>query len=227
MKNIRIDFVSDVACPWCAIGLGSLEQALDQLKNEIQVELQFHPFELNPNMPKGGQDTMEHLMHKYGSSRETIQKNQEQILIRAAAAGFPFNDKVRPKVYNTFDCHRLLHWAMAEVSLAAQYLLKRELLISYFRLLEDLDDPEVLLGAVKRAGINVQEAKKVLESNQYTDEVREALAYYKAIGITAVPSIIFEGKYLVQGGQPAEVFVDTIRQIANESVADQKDDDSI
>ena len=225
MKNIRIDFVSDVACPWCAIGLGSLEQALDQLKEEIQVELQFHPFELNSSMPKGGQDTMEHLMQKYGSSKETIQKNQEQILLRAAAAGFPFSEKVRPRVYNTFECHRLLHWAMTEVSLAAQYLLKRELLISYFRLLEDLDDPEVLLGAVKRAGINVVEARKILESDKYASEVREALAYYRTIGINAVPSVIIEGKYLVQGGQPAEVFVETLRQIANESSNDTESED--
>jgi predicted DsbA family dithiol-disulfide isomerase len=97
MKNIRIDFVSDVACPWCAIGLGSLEQALDQVKDEIQVELQFHPFELNPNMPKGGHDTLEHLMQKYGSSEEEIRKNQHQIQLRANAVGFPFNEQVRPR----------------------------------------------------------------------------------------------------------------------------------
>jgi len=227
MKNIRIDFVSDIACPWCAIGLGSLEQALEQLKNEIQVELQFHPFELNPDMPKGGQDSMEHLTQKYGSSKETIQKNQEQILERAKAVGFPFNEKVRPRIYNTFDCHRLLHWAMTDVSLAAQYLLKRELLISYFRLLEDLDDPEVLLNAVKRAGINVVEARKVLESDMYTNEVREALAYFRTIGINAVPSIIVEGKYLLQGGQPPEVFVNTLRQVANELTTDAESDDLI
>ena len=225
MKNIRIDFVSDVACPWCAIGLGSLEQALEQLKDEIQVELQFHPFELNPDLPKGGQDCMEHLMQKYGSSQETIQKNQEQILERAKAVGFPFNEKVRPKIYNTFHCHRLLHWVMTDVSLAAQYLLKRELLISYFRLLEDLDDPEVLLNAVKRAGINVVEARKVLESDIYTSEVREALAYFRTIGINAVPSIIVEGKYLLQGGQAPDVFVNTLRQVANELSTDSESDD--
>ena len=216
MKNIRIDFVSDVACPWCAIGLGSLEQAIDQLKDEINIEIQFHPFELNPGMPPGGQDTMEHLMQKYGSSHEQIAANQAQIQERAKAAGFPFNEKVRPRVYNTFTCHRLLHWAQADISLAAQYLLKRELLKAYFTNIENLDDPEVLLNAVKRAGLNSSEAKKIIESDQYTNEVQEALLYYKTIGITAVPSVIVEGKYLIQGGQPAEVFMSSLRQIAAE-----------
>jgi predicted DsbA family dithiol-disulfide isomerase len=216
MKNIRIDFVSDVACPWCAIGLGSLEQAIDQLKDEINIEIQFHPFELNPGMPPGGQDTMEHLMQKYGSTHEQIAANQAQIQERAKSAGFPFNEKVRPRVYNTFTCHRLLHWAQADISLAAQYLLKRELLKAYFTNIENLDDPEVLLNAVKRAGLNSSEAKKIIESDQYTNEVQEALLYYKTIGITAVPSVIVEGKYLIQGGQPAEVFMSSLRQIAAE-----------
>ena len=216
MKNIRIDFVSDVACPWCAIGLGSLEQALDQVKDEIQVELQFHPFELNPNMPPGGQETLEHLTQKYGSPEEDIRKNQQQIQSRANAVGFLFNEQIRPRVYNTFNCHRLLHWAQTEISLAAQYLLKRELLAAYFTLNQNLDDPEVLFDAVRRAGLNVSQAKLVLESDQYTSDVREALEYYKTIGITAVPSVIVEGKYLIQGGQPAEVFANALRQIAQE-----------
>ena len=216
MKNIRIDFVSDVACPWCAIGLGSLEQALDQVKDEIQVELQFHPFELNPNMPPGGQETLEHLTQKYGSPEEDIRKNQQQIQSRANAVGFLFNEQIRPRVYNTFNCHRLLHWAQTEISLAAQYLLKRELLTAYFTLNQNLDDPEVLFDAVRRAGLNVSQAKLVLESDQYTNDVREALEYYKTIGITAVPSVILEGKYLIQGGQPAEVFANALRQIAAE-----------
>jgi predicted DsbA family dithiol-disulfide isomerase len=221
MKNIRIDFVSDVACPWCAIGLGSLEQALDQVKDEIQVELQFHPFELNPNMPPGGQDTLEHLMQKYGSAEEDIRKNQQQIQLRANAVGFPFNEQVRPRVYNTFNCHRLLHWVQTEISLAAQYLLKRELLTSYFTLNEDLDDPEVLLGAVGRAGLNISKAREILESDKYTSDVREALEYYKTIGISAVPSVIVEGKYLIQGGQPAEVFANALRQIAAEQTTNE------
>ena len=199
MKNIRIDFVSDVACPWCAIGLGSLEQAIDQLKDEINIEIQFHPFELNPGMPPGGQDTMEHLMQKYGSSHEQIAANQAQIQERAKAAGFPFNEKVRPRVYNTFTCHRLLHWAQTDI--------------------KNLDDPEVLLNAVKRAGLNSSEAKKIIESDQYTSEVQEALLYYKTIGITAVPSVIVEGKYLIQGGQSAEVFMSSLRQIAAEQTS--------
>jgi len=220
MKNIRIDFVSDVACPWCAIGLGSLEQAIEQLKDEMTVELQFHPFELNPGMPIGGQDTLEHLMSKYGSNREQIIANQTQIQQRAKEAGFEFNTAIRPRVYNTFTCHRLLHWAQSKVSLSAQYLLKRELFTAYFTLNENLDDPEVLLRAVKRAGLNENMAREVIESDQFASEVQEALAYYRTIGITAVPSVIVESKYLIQGGQSAEVFASSLRQIAIEQTSE-------
>lgn len=220
MKNIRIDFVSDVACPWCAIGLGSLEQAVEQLKDEISVELQFHPFELNPGTPPGGQDTLEHLMGKYGSTREQIIANQTQIQQRAKESGFSFNAAIRPKIYNTFTCHRLLHWAQSQVGLTAQYLLKRELLTAYFTLNEDLDDSEVLLRAVQRAGLNESLAKEVIESDQFTNEVKEAMAYYRTIGITAVPSVIVDGKYLIQGGQSAEVFANSLRQIAAEQTSE-------
>ena len=223
MKNIRIDFVSDVACPWCAIGLGSFEQAVEQLKGEISVELQFHPFELNPETPPGGQDTLEHLMGKYGSTREQIIANQTQIQQRAKESGFPFNEAIRPKIYNTFTCHRLLYWAQATISLSAQYLLKRELLTAYFTLNEDLDHPEVLLRAVQRAGLNEQKAKEVIDSDQFTSEVKEAMAYYRTIGFTAVPSVIVDGKYLIQGGQSAEVFVNSLRQIAAEQTSEMQE----
>jgi predicted DsbA family dithiol-disulfide isomerase len=216
MKKIRIDFVSDVACPWCAVGLGSLEQAIHELKEEITVDLQFHPFELNPGMPKGGQDTIEHLMKKYGLTQEQVIANQQQIQQRAEQSGFPFNEKIRPRVYNTFTCHRLLHWALVEFGEIDQYHLKRELLNSYFTLNENLDETQTLLGAIERASLPVEEAKRIIDTDEYSAEVKESLLQSQELGISAVPSVIVNQKYLIQGGQSAEVFVNALRQISND-----------
>ena len=214
MKKIKIDFVSDVACPWCAVGLGALTKALNNLKGEVDAELHFQPFELNPQMPIGGQDTVEHLTEKYGMPAEQIQRSQEQIRERAAAVDFPFSENIRPRIYNTFNCHRLLHWADVELGAKAQADLKKELLISNFRLGDVLDDPKALLGAVERAGLDVKRATQVLESNEFADEVRQVQVHYRDLGITAVPSIIFNNKHLLQGGQPVEMFEQAIRQIS-------------
>jgi predicted DsbA family dithiol-disulfide isomerase len=217
MKNIHIDFVSDVACPWCAVGLGSLEQAMEQLKDEIQINLVFHPFELNPHMPAEGQDTIEHLVKKYGSTKEQMAANQLQIKQRAKEAGFEFHEQVRPRVYNTFNCHRLIHWALVEHDAAAQYRLKREFLKSYFTLNLNVSDEQVILDAVERAGLPVDSAKRVLHSEQYVQDIKQSIEYYQSLGISAVPSVIVNDQYLIQGGQPSHVFVDALRRIAQES----------
>ena len=214
MKKIKIDFVSDVACPWCAVGLGALTKALNNLKNEVEAELTFQPFELNPQMPLGGQDTIEHLTEKYGMPAEQIKRSQAQIRERAAAVDFPFSENIRPRIYNTFNCHRLLHWSGVELGADAQYRLKNELLISNFRLGHVLDDPKALLDAVARAGLDVKRAAEVLNTNEFADDVRKAQTHFRDLGITAVPSIIFNGKHLLQGGQPVEMFEQAIRQIS-------------
>lgn len=215
-KKIKIDFVSDVACPWCAVGLGALEQALDHLKGEIEFDLHFQPFELNPNMPKGGQDTVEHLMQKYGSTPEQVAKSQEQIKARAEAVGFPFAPALRKRVYNTFNCHRLLHWAGHELGQEEQHRLKKELLITYFTRVEDLDDPETLLKAVDRASLDRQRATVVLSSDEFAEDVRASQAHYASLGIAAVPTVIFNDQYLLQGGQPTEMFEQALRQLMEE-----------
>ena len=109
--QLRIDFVSDVSCPWCAVGLASLQQALARLEGEVAADIHFQPFELNPQMAAEGEDSTEHLVRKYGSSAEQIGANREAIRARGAALGFTFNMDRRSRVYNTFDAHRLLHWA--------------------------------------------------------------------------------------------------------------------
>ena len=114
MNKLRIDFVSDISCPWCAIGLNALEQALAEVQGEISAELHFQPFELNPQMPAEGQDIDEHIAQKYGASKEQMAANREQIRRRGEEVGFVFGEGKRSRIYNTFDAHRLLYWAESQ-----------------------------------------------------------------------------------------------------------------
>ncbi len=215
-KTIRIDYVSDIACPWCAVGLGALEQAIKNVSDEVNVEIHFQPFELNPDMPPGGQEVIEHLTQKYGMPEEQIRINQANIRDRAAAVGFPFHPEGRKHVYNTFHAHRLLHWAGEECGLDAQYRLKKELLGTYFTLAVSLDDQQNLIDAVKRAGLDPIRAQEVLTSDLFADAVHAQQLKYAGMGITSVPSLIFNEKYLLQGAQPAESFASALRRLAVE-----------
>lgn len=214
---VKIDYVSDIACPWCAVGLGGLEQAIKKIGDAFEVEVHFQPFELNPDMPPGGQDVFEHLTQKYGKTVDQVRATQNDIKARAAAVGYPFHPEGRKHVYNTFNAHRLLHWAGLEHGPQAQHRLKRELLVTYFQLAVDLDDPQNVLAAVSRAGLDVERANKILASDEFAAEVRAQQRKYTSMGIQSVPSIIINDKYLLQGAQPAEAFEQALRQVAAES----------
>lgn len=211
--TIKIDFVSDIACPWCAVGLGNLNKAIDGLKNQANFEVHFRPFELNPHMPLGGQDAIEHLTEKYGLSVEQVQANQANIRVKALGAGFAFHPEGRKRVYNTFDAHRLIYWAAQEYDLAKQAALKTELLNTYFCLAVNLDDQNNVLDAVTRAGLDQRRAQAILSSDEFATEVREEEAVYTNKGISSVPSIILNDQYLIQGAQPPESFASAFTQI--------------
>ena len=213
---LKIDFVSDVACPWCAVGLASLEQALHQLDGKVRAELHFQPFELNPQMGPEGQDVAEHLAQKYGSTPQQQQANWEALRQRAAAVGVTFRREGRGRVWNTFDAHRLLHWA-GEQGPAAQLALKKALLVAYFGEGRGLADHAVLLQAVADAGLDAAQARTALDNDTYAAEVREQEAFYTSHGIHAVPSVIINEQHLIQGGQPPEVFAQALRQIADQA----------
>ncbi|TFZ06330.1 DsbA family oxidoreductase [Ramlibacter henchirensis] len=213
MTRLKIDFVSDVACPWCAVGLASLEQALRQLDGEVDAELHFQPFELNPQMGAEGQDITEHLTQKYGSTAEQQAANWESIRRRGAELGFEFRKQGRGRVWNTFDAHRLLHWA-GQQSPQAQRALKKALLRAYFTDARNVSDPQVLLEAVRAAGLDPEQARAILSSDSFAREVREQEGFYTQNGIHAVPSVIVNDRHLIQGGQPPEVFEQALRQIA-------------
>jgi len=211
---MRIDFVSDIACPWCAVGLGALEKALERLDGQVTAEIHFQPFELNPDMPPGGQDLGEHLRQKYGSTPEQQARTRAMITARGAEVGFTFRPEGRGRVYNTFDAHRLLQWAAEEGQAGEQYRLKKALLESYQGRAECVESHEVLLAVVESAGLSVSDARRVLDSGLYSDAVRERQALYRAAEIHAVPAIIINDEHLIEGGHPVEVFEAALREIA-------------
>ncbi len=217
MTPIKIDFVSDIACPWCAVGLASLEQAIERVGDEVSVSLHFQPFELNPNMLPEGEDILEHLMRKYQISEEQVAQNHEHIRERGAAVGFSFNMEGRKRTYNTFDAHRLLHWAGEVGDATVQRRLKWRLLSAYFSEGADPSSREVLLAAVEQAGLDVMQATEILDTDRWRDEVRQQQQFYLSQGIHSVPAVIINDRYLVQGGQPPEVFEQALRQVAAES----------
>ncbi len=213
-QQLKIDFVSDVSCPWCVIGLKSLEQALGRLGGEATAELHFQPFELNPGMPPEGQDLSEHLTEKYGASAEQSAQTREMIRTRGADVGFRFELAKRDRIYNTFDAHRLLHWAELE---GRQAPLKHALFEAYFTRGESPASHEVLARVAGEAGLDPAAAAQVLASNAYADEVRERERFYQQQGIQSVPAIIINGRHLISGGQSADVFEQALRQILKEA----------
>lgn len=209
-----IDFVSDIACPWCAVGLNALERALESLGPDFEVELRFQPFELNPGMPPEGADTVAYLRDKYGLSAQQIAQNQAAIRQRGAEVGFAFG--TRERVWNTFDGHRLLYWAGVEGPAGTQRALKHALLRAYHGQGLNPGEPQVLTDLAQTCGLDADRAREVVRDGLFTQEVRQALAFWQGAGIRSVPSVVVNRRHLIQGGQPPEVFAQALRQIAAE-----------
>ena len=214
---MKIDFVSDIACPWCAVGLGALEQALDELKGEVKAQLHFQPFELNPQMPPGGEDLVEHLGKKYGSTAEQQAQMYQTIKARGAEVGFAFHPTGRGRIFNTFDAHRLLHWAEVQGQDGDQLRLKKALLQAYQGQGEVIESHVVLLDIVQGLGMDRTAAQAVLESDTYAEEVRAKENFYTSAGIHSVPAVIINDRHLISGGQPSHVFAQALRDIAAQS----------
>lgn len=211
---MRIDFVSDIACPWCAVGLNALEQALQRIGPDMAVELHFQPFELNPTMGPEGADAADYLKAKYGMGDEQLAKNRAAIRERGAAVGFAFGDRLR--VWNTFDGHRLLHWAGLQGA-AQQRALKHALLQAYHGEGRNPSDPAVLQELAAAAGLDAEEAARILASDDYGTEVRAAQTEWQRAGIQSVPAVVINRRHLISGGQPPDVFEQALRRIAEET----------
>jgi predicted DsbA family dithiol-disulfide isomerase len=213
-KQIRIDFVSDVSCPWCVIGLQSLQTALTHLEGEVDATLAFQPFELNPDMVEQGEDITEHLNHKYGSTPEQAAAARENIRARGEALGFTFNMDKRGRIYNTFNAHRLLHWAHLE---GRQRALKEALFKAYFTDGENPSDIDLLVSVAASVGLDAQRAQDILGSDEFAADVRAQEQFYLRNGIHSVPAIIINERHLISGGQPPEVFEEALRRIATQA----------
>ncbi|WP_354291234.1 DsbA family oxidoreductase [Sphingomonas sp. PvP055] len=208
---MKIDFVSDISCPWCIIGLRGLEEALARTGDLITAEITFQPFELNPQMGADGQNIAEHIAEKYGSTPEQSAASRAMIRERAADLGFAMRMSDTSRIYNTFDAHRLLHWAHIEGKQAA---LKRALFDTYFTDQQDPSDHEVLTAAAAKVGLDPKRAAEILASDEYADDVRTAEKFWQSHGISAVPAVIINDRYLISGGQPSEAFESALREIA-------------
>jgi len=213
MEQPRLDiaFVSDVACPWCAIGLASFEQALARLQGEVDAKLHFEPFELNPDMGPEGVETVPYLMRKYGRTAEQVRETQARIRERGAAVGFAFGE--RRHVWNTFDAHRLLHWAGLE---GRGLELKRALLRAYHGEGRNPGAAEVLVEQARTVGLDAARAKAIAVGDEFAAEVRERERFWRERGVNAVPTVVVADRYVIEGAQPPEAFEQALRKIARD-----------
>jgi predicted DsbA family dithiol-disulfide isomerase len=206
---MRIDFVSDITCPWCAIGLQALLQAIERVADKVPVELHFQPYELNPRLPPEGEPIANYAARKYGASAGQLAERQTLIRQRAAALGLQFLP--RTHVYNTFDAHRLLYWAAPQ---GRQLELKRALLRAYHERGQNPALPEVLLGAAGEAGLDRWAAGDMLGRGLLADEVRSIVRRWQRMGIDAVPATVIDGRHLMQGAQSVEDYEHALRRFA-------------
>ncbi|MFT6085824.1 MAG: putative DsbA family dithiol-disulfide isomerase [Glaciecola sp.] len=211
--ELKIDIVSDISCPWCIIGFKALQTALKEIGPDITANIEWQPFELNPQMPTEGQDITEHLTQKYQISEQQADQNREAIKQRGLSVGYEFGNRGGGRIYNTFDAHRLLHWAKTQ---GKQTDLKLALFDLYFKDSGNPSAHEQLLETVKSVGLDVIEAKKILDSDQFTADVRQLQQYYQNAGVQSVPAVIVNNKHLISGGQPADVFQQALIKIAQE-----------
>lgn len=209
--SVSIDFISDVVCPWCALGATALEQAIKNVAGEVSVELTYKPFELNPDMPAEGEKAVEHLMRKYGRTAEDVAAGKAMQIARGEAIGFTFDLEKRSHFYNTFDAHRLLLWAVQE---GRQIELKKILLRAYFSEGQNPSDRQTLVPLAAEAGLDAAAAQAVLASGAFAKEVRELEEFYRQRGINSVPAMILNGRHLVSGSQSVEYYEQMLRQMA-------------
>jgi predicted DsbA family dithiol-disulfide isomerase len=206
---VEIAFVSDVACPWCAIGLASLDQALGRLRGEVETTVRIEPFELNPDMGAEGTAVVPYLARKYGRTPEQISQTQARIREHGAAVGFEFG--ARDHVWNTFDAHRVLHWAGLE---GRAHELKRALLRAYHGEGRNPAAPEVLVELAASVGLDPERARAIVESREFEAEVRARERYWQERGVGGVPLVVVNGRYALEGAQPPEAYEQALREIA-------------
>jgi predicted DsbA family dithiol-disulfide isomerase len=210
-RTVKIDFVSDVVCPWCALGATALEQAISNLAGQIEVQLTYKPFELNPDMPAEGEHAIAHMMRKYGRSAEQVADRNAMIIERGAQIGFHFDLEKRSHFHNTFDAHRLLFWAATQ---GLQRQLKQALLKAYFSDGQNPNDHATLVTLASAVGLDSQRAQAVLANGEFATEVRELERFYQQRGIDSVPAMVIDDQQLIAGSQSVAYYEQALRQAA-------------
>lgn len=207
MKNVSIDIVSDVVCPWCIVGYKKLQQALLML-DEVNATVNFHPFELNPNMPKEGQNLREHIMEKYGASEAQSQQTREQLSDIGESLGFTFDYFDDMKMVNTFNAHQVLHLASLKGKKEA---LKLRLFAAFFSERKDISDEKVLVEEAVSIGLEKNEVQHALAQQTYAEEVRMQEQLWMQRGVQSVPTFVI-GNQGIAGAQSPEALAQFVRE---------------
>ena len=210
-QPLRIDIVSDVVCPWCIIGYRQLAEALKQTNAEH--EIHWHPFELNSNMPSEGQNLREHIMEKYGSSKEESDASRIRMTEAGSEVGFEFHFNDDTRMHNTFNLHQLLYWA-GQQGQKPMHDLKQALFSAHFTDGRNISDNTVLADIAAEVGLDRDEALAVLEEQRFAKEVRAEERHWQQQGIQSVPAIIFNERHLVSGAQGVDNYVNILEQLA-------------
>ncbi|AIM59279.1 thioredoxin [Cellulophaga lytica] len=209
-NKIKIDVVSDVVCPWCAIGYKRLEQAITEMGIQDKIELEWQPFQLNPNMPTNGQDLEEHITEKYGSSPEQQQESQERMTDFGAELGFKFDYFKGMRMANTFDAHVLLEYAKEN---GKQTQLKMRLMNAFFGERKDVSNRDILKQELETVGLNTREAFALLDSQDKRTKVKSDEDYWKSLGVNSVPTVVFNRKSALTGAQPVAVYKQVLTEL--------------
>jgi predicted DsbA family dithiol-disulfide isomerase len=202
---VKLDIISDPICPWCYIGKTLLDQAMAQ-RPDHPFEIEWHPFQLNPDMPAEGMDRREYLETKFGGKEGAI-RAYAPVLERAEAAGLTIDFAAIKRTPNTLDAHRLLHWAGIE---GCQDRMAMALFRAYFNEGRDIGDPEVLADLADSLSLDGAMIQRLLATEADRDDIRARDAQFRQMGITGVPTFIVGGQHAVPGCQPAELWVKVI-----------------
>jgi predicted DsbA family dithiol-disulfide isomerase len=217
--KIAVDIWSDVMCPWCAVGWTAFDKARDQLVGELEVDVRWMPFELNPDLPPEGRDQAKHLAEVYGRSPEEVAAMRAQMQATAARVGFPMEwagegPEPPAMMWNTFEAHKLLRWALADQGPEGQTRLKVALLRAHFQQRRNVSDREILLDIAEAEGFDRARAAEALADEALATAVRFEEQRGRQAGINSVPSFVVEGKYLIQGAREPEDYANLLRQVA-------------
>lgn len=216
--RVTIDIWSDVMCPWCVIGYKHLERALADLEGEIEAEIRWLPFELNPEMPPEGEESMAHIARKYGRTPEQAAEGRTMMAERARAAGFPFDytgagEPPLSMLWNTFDAHKLLRWALDSAGPDAQTRLKLALFAAHFQQRRNVGDRAVLLDVTEAEGFDRLAAAAALDDPAIADAVRaeERLAWDN--NVSGVPAMVIDRQFIVPGAQEPDTYASVLRKV--------------